>query len=344
VPPVAGAIAYTLAVPADSLSGAPGGGLLKFSTEIGSIAISGNMLEGISEAEGKEVDISIGRGDKSGLTDELKVTIGNRPLVQLTLRMNGVNTGWVNPSAPVTVSIPYTPTTEELADSEHIVVWYIDGEGNIIPIHNGRYNPETGTVTFMVTHFSYYAVAYIHKTFGDLGSVPWAKKSIEVMASKGIITGTGGNAYSPVLDITRADFLLLLVRTLELWAEVEDNFYDVKPDAYYYEAVGIARKLGITTGVGNNRFSPKESISRQDMMVLTARALKNFKGLKATAGIAILDRFADRRDIAGYAAENLALLISEGLITGSEGKVNPRGWTTRAETAVFLYRIYNKYP
>jgi hypothetical protein len=38
-----------------------------------------------------------------------------------------VRTEWNNPSAPVTVSIPYTPTAAELESPESIVVWYIGG-------------------------------------------------------------------------------------------------------------------------------------------------------------------------------------------------------------------------
>jgi len=64
---------------------------------------------------------------------------------------------------------------------------------------------------------------------------------------------------------------------LGLTVSFEGNFEDVKPGAYYYEAIGVAKKLGIATGSGNNQFKPQESISRQDMMVLTARALEKFK-------------------------------------------------------------------
>ncbi|MGI6425202.1 MAG: hypothetical protein ACOX2A_09060 [Tepidanaerobacteraceae bacterium] len=46
------------------------------------------------------------------------------------------------------VSIPYTPTEEELANPESIVVWYIDGAGNVVTILNGRYDSETGMVTY----------------------------------------------------------------------------------------------------------------------------------------------------------------------------------------------------
>jgi len=45
--------------------------------------------------------------------------------------------------------------------------------------------------------------------------------------------------------------------------------------------------------------------------------------------------------IADYAIDSIASLVKEGLIVGSAGKLNPLDNTTRAEAAVFLYRIYN---
>ena len=37
---------------------------------------------------------------------------------------------------------------------------------------------------------------------------------------------------------------------MKLTAEVESNFKDVAPSDYFYNEVGIAKKLGITQGVG----------------------------------------------------------------------------------------------
>ncbi|MCG9967459.1 S-layer homology domain-containing protein [Pelotomaculum terephthalicicum JT] len=340
---IPGVNSYTVGIPAASLSDAQGEGALTFSTGAGSITIPSDMLAGMPETEGKKAGITIGQGDKSGLPEEVKTAIGDRPIVRLTLTLDGTQTEWNNPDAPVTVSIPYTPTVAELADPEHIVIWYIDGSGNVISVPNGRYDPDTGTVTFTTTHFSHYAVAYVHKTFSDLGGVEWARKPIEVMASKGIISGTSKNTFSPAANITRADYLVLLVKTLGLTAKFDSNFDDVEPGTYYYEAVGIAKKLGIAAGSGNNRFNPKENISRQDMMVLTARALEKYKGLKAAGDTAVLDKFSDKGDIAEYAIGSAATLVKEGLIAGSGDKLNPQAPTTRAEAAVFLYRIYNKY-
>jgi len=342
MPVVPEADTYTLSIPAATLAG--GERTLTFAAEVGNITIPENMLDNITGGGEDKVGISISEGDKSNLPDDVAKEIGDRPVIQLTMTINGKQIEWNNANAPVTVEIPYTPTTEELLDPEHIVVWYIDGSGNVISIPNGRYNPETGTVTFTTTHFSYYAVSYVHKTFSDLSVAEWARKPIEVLASKGIIKGIGENTYVPNANITRADYLLLLVRTLELKADFNSNFDDVQPGAYYYEAVGIAKALGITNGVGNNKFNPYENISRQDMMVLTARALEVFKGLKAENDTSILNQFSDNGEISEYAKESLATLVKEELIVGNQNRLFPKDKTTRAEAAMFIYRIYNKFP
>jgi phage tail protein X len=343
LPNIPGVDVYTLEVPAESLSSAQKAGELIFTTHVGSIIIPADMLKGVVGTDGKIAGITIGVGDKSGLSAKSAAVIGDRPLIELTLTLNGTKITWNNPTAPVRISIPYAPTAEELNNPEHIVIWYIDGAGNVISIPSGRYDEESGTVTFFTTHFSSYSVAYVHKTFEDLDSVKWAKHPIEVMASKGIISGTLAETYAPKDRITRADYLVLLVRIMGLTSEFDNNFADVDSNAYYYEALGIAKELGLATGTSNNEFHPKENISRQDMIVLTARALEKFKGLEPAHDSAALDVYSDRKDIAAYAESSLTVLVEVGLISGSGDKLNPRGLTTRAEAAVFLYRIYNQY-
>ncbi len=335
----------SLEIPSSFVSDPNSGKTLTLGNDFASVTIPADMLDDIPGIAGKRVEIIIGQGDKSKLPDSAKAAIGDRPLIRLSLTLDGKQTDWSNPAAPVTVSIPYTPTAEELANPESIVVWYIDGSGNVVTIPNGRYDAATGTVSFFTTHFSDYAVTYVHKTFNDLGSAEWARKAIETMAAKGITSGTGdGTTFSPGLNITRADFMVLLIKTLGLTAEFTENFDDVKPGVYYYNAIGIAKKLGIAAGCGNNLFKPTESISRQDMMVLAARALEKYQGLEAAETNAVLERFTDRKEVAGYAALSLATLIEAGITEGSGGRLTPRAYTTWAEVAAFLYKIYNKYP
>jgi len=344
LPSISDVDTYSVGIPVPSLSTPDRQGILTVNTGTGVLTVPSNMLTGVSGASGNKAEITIGQGDKASLPVDVKAAVGNRPLVQLTLSVDGERTDWNNPYAPVTVSIPYTPTAAELANPESIVIWYIDGSGNAVSVPNGHYDPATGTVTFFTTHFSHYAVAYVPKTFSDLAGVEWARKAIEVMASKGIISGTGKDVFSPSANITRADYMVLLVNTLGLTADFTDNFDDVKPGVYYYDAVGIAKKLGIAAGSGTNRFNPTESISRQDMVVLAACALEKYKGLKAADNNTVLEKFSDKGDIAEYAANSLAAMVNAGLVEGCENKLNPRSSVTRAEVTVFLYNIYNKYP
>jgi|GEM_PF-1448770 len=340
MPPIPGAKNYTVEFPKALLSDLREERNLTFSTGAGSVTLPGGMLAGIN---GGKAGITIGQYDKSGLPEGVRAAIGDRPVVQLTLTVDGRQTEWSNPDAPVTVSIPYTPTAAELADPEHITIWYIDGSGNVVSIPSGRYDPVTGKVTFSTTHFSNYAVVYVTKLFADLESAAWAKKPIEVLASKGILKDRPEGGYAPHTAITRADFVYALIRTLGADARLDGNFDDISKAAYYYKEIGIAKKLGITSGIGNNKFNPEASITRQDMMVMTGNALRILKKLEVRDLASGLEKFSDRALIAEYAVNSLAAVVDEGLIVGSGDKLDPLGITTRAEAAVFLYRIYNRY-
>lgn len=165
---------------------------------------------------------------------------------------------------------------------------------------------------------------------------------IGILASKGILKGTSEKEYAPQSNITRADFLYSLIRTLGIDAKGDGSFDDIRRDAYYFNELVTAKKLGITKGMGNNKFSPDESITRQDMMVLAERTLEMLSKLEQKGKASDLEKFADKSHIAVYATNSIASLVKEGLIVGSGDRINPLGNTTRAEAAVFLYRIYNR--
>lgn len=57
----------------------------------------------------------------------------------------------------VTVTLPYSLGDDE--SPEGVIIWYVKEDGTIENV-NAIYNEETETVTFSVSHFSYYAIAY----------------------------------------------------------------------------------------------------------------------------------------------------------------------------------------
>ncbi|HEX2925565.1 MAG TPA: family 16 glycoside hydrolase [Ruminiclostridium sp.] len=178
------------------------------------------------------------------------------------------------------------------------------------------------------------------KTFTDMKNYQWANEAVTKLAAEGIISGTSATTFTPAKNITRADFIVMLVKALNLKANVTENFTDVSSKAYYYKAVGIAKALGITNGRGDNRFDPISEISREDMMVLVVKALKA-TGIDLEAGTnSDLSAFKDANRVAGYASEAAATLIKEGIIKGSGNQINPKAQLTRAEAAVVIYKIF----
>ena len=181
----------------------------------------------------------------------------------------------------------------------------------------------------------------VSERFTDLGTVPWAKEAILELAKVGVIKGTSETEYSPDASISRGDYITLLVRMLKLDGELGEGFADVPETSYYYEPITVAKTLGVITGIGDNRFDPEGSISRQDMMTMTYRALSKL-GM-ADYEKSDLSGFNDTAEVADYALESVSYMVGGGLIAGDEnGNLNPNDNTTRAETAVFLYRLYLK--
>ncbi len=342
MPSIPGVSSYSLGVPVAYLM-TPGGGSLTFDTDTGSITLPADMLAGISGAEGKKAEITIGQGDKSGLPDNVKAAIGDRPLISLSLFIDGKQTDWNNPNAPVTVSIPYTPTAEELKNPESIVIWYIDGSGNAVSVPNGRYDPVTGTVTFFTTHFSDYAVAFNRVSFNDVASGAWYNTAVSFIAAREITSGTGNGNYSPDEKLTRGEFIVLMMRAYGIAPDVNptDNFSDAG-NTYYTGYLAAAKRLGITAGVGNNMYAPGKEITRQEMFTLLYNALKVIGQLPQGDSGKTLSDFTDAGQVSPWAQEAMTLFVKTGTVGGSNNKLNPTGTTTRAEMAQVLYNLLGK--
>jgi len=172
--------------------------------------------------------------------------------------------------------------------------------------------------------------------FVDLGSHTWAEDAINELAEDGIIKGTTAITYSPQNNITRADFASLLVRAFKLESNNTENFADVTAADYFASELAIARNTGIINGIGDNKFAPRNTITRQDMMVIVYRALQK---LNVGFGETIEPQYEDFTTVAPYAQDAVSALIGAGIVNGKSGRIAPTDYTTRAEVAVLIKRI-----
>jgi len=250
---------------------------------------------------------------------------------------------WENPDAPVTISIPYQPTDLELKNPDAIIVWYIDGQGNANCITNGQYDADKGVVTFQTTHFSNYSVGYSKVSMFDVNSDAWYNNAMNFVVARKIMPSTGYMRYSPTAKITRAEFLMMIMKAYNIAPDLNpvDNFDDAD-QTEYSGYLAAAKRLKLSNGVGDNKFAPNAVITRQE----TFTFLYNILTLTNKLGDGEIEKkvsdFNDGNVVADWAREPMQKLISAGIIQGSDNYIIPYSNTTRAEFAQIIYNLLKK--
>lgn len=172
----------------------------------------------------------------------------------------------------------------------------------------------------------------------------WAAAYADYLYDQGISNGSPsdqGLLFRPGENITRGDFVTMLCRflglELEQYADVALPFVDqdsIQPWAV--NAVKAAYDLGIFTGSGEADglyAHADQSITRAQAMTLLGRIQP--KGYTPSQEV-----FADQEEIPTWAAEHVASLVGQGVVSGYEGFVRPQDPITRAEVAKLLTTLW----
>lgn len=113
------------------------------------------------------------------------------------------------------------------------------------------------------------------------------------------------------------------------------HFPDVPVDSWYGVAVDWACEAKIINGSDKGTFGDG-AVSRQELAVILSR-YDTYKGQKPAEGS--LNLYSDAGQVASWAKEGVAHAIGMGWLEGSDGKLSPKGTTTRAQLAVILQRM-----
>jgi hypothetical protein len=178
-------------------------------------------------------------------------------------------------------------------------------------------------------------------SFKDLSNYPWAVEYINTLAKEGVVNGYSDNTFKPGDNVKRADFIIMLLRAMgvDTTAAPQSNFTDVSKDKYYYNAVGLAKEMGIASGNLDGTFNPESNITRQDMMILAKKAVEMKTNTTLSGDSAVLDKFADKDNISAYAVDSLAAMVQAGIVNGTGNNIQPKDNTTRAQAAVIICKV-----
>ena len=166
--------------------------------------------------------------------------------------------------------------------------------------------------------------------FTDMSGFSWAEEAVNSLFDAGIVSGRGDKKFAPADFVTRAEFVKLLCGVIDI-PEAFSEFSDVSDTDWFAPYVRRAAAAGIIFG-SDGKFNPNNNITRQDMAVIIARALK----LEANGDI----QFVDSADISDYAHNGVAALAENKIMQGADGCFAPKRNATRAEAAMVIYTIY----
>jgi len=178
--------------------------------------------------------------------------------------------------------------------------------------------------------------------FNDIDSVPWAHESINTLAARGIIAGMGNGQFKPDDNVTRAQFVKMLVLAFELVDnDATADFTDVQQGEWYYPYIASAQKHEIVNGFEDGSFGVDAAITRQDMAVMAFRAAQKYEKISGKLNIELQElNFVDKDQISGYAQASVGIMQQLNIINGVGGdRFAPMEHTTRAAAAKVIYGL-----
>ncbi|SFT14168.1 S-layer homology domain-containing protein [Paenibacillus sp. BC26] len=312
---------------------------LQVKSQFATFVMAADAIGTLSGAQ--KIELSAKQVNVSTLPADIAAAVEGKPVYDFSLRVDGQAVHTFNGRDAMQISLPYKPGAGENPDA--IIIYYVTEDGKLEVVKNGIYDAATGQVTFHAAHFSTYAIAVAHPAFQDLANVKWAQSSIYGLSARGIVEGDGHGAFDPKRDVTRAEFVKMLIQALDLQdAQAKAEFSDVSDSAWYYLEAASAVKLGILTGYEDGSFAAARPITREEMLVMAARALKA-AGIETVATRKPLT-FTDAAQIAAYAAADVRKLNEAGFVDGDDlGRLAPKARTSRAEAAVIVYRLLKSH-
>jgi len=170
----------------------------------------------------------------------------------------------------------------------------------------------------------------------------WAKEAITHLASEDIIAGIGEGKFAPDEQVTKEQFAKMLALSLSI--EPEENptqtYVDVPAESWslpYIEATKAYFPKEPFLPV--NQFVPEKAFTRQEV----AATIVNGMGLSASNNLFDKDiletGFIDCDHVQSDIKTQVAIAVERGILRGNEKLLRPNDPVTRAEAAVFIYRM-----
>jgi len=120
--------------------------------------------------------------------------------------------------------------------------------------------------------FTFSVFAFPHEKAMQFEKKGFNNKAADFMKENGVIKGDGRGNYYWNDYVKRGDMTVMIVRAFKLSTMLGDNFGDVDPEDYYYDAILTVKSHGIAKGDGKN-FNPKKYVTIWEAKALVERSV-----------------------------------------------------------------------
>ncbi|WP_322172745.1 S-layer homology domain-containing protein [Acutalibacter caecimuris] len=159
----------------------------------------------------------------------------------------------------------------------------------------------------------------------------WATPYVEKLQGWGVMQGYGNGNMGENDTLTRAQMAAMLNRAYGYNRTGPIPFTDVPRNAWYYDDIAVAYTEGIMAGTSPTTASPNAPVTREQALVLLARAMR----LDPTPGE--VTEFTDGHNFSSYSAPYVRSAVLSGIISGmTDGSFQPGGRITRGQVARML--------
>ena len=234
------------------------------------------------------------------------------------------------PKLSVPITVAYAAPALRGRSPQRLSLYAQAGGGSAWTFAPTAVNPGQGTVSARAAVGESLVVLGNLRVFPDVPAGYWAAGPIDDLLAADVIEGFPDGTFRPDTSLTRAAFTKMLVLTLGLpVGSGQTPFSDVSANAWYAPYVAAAAGAGIVRGTSATTFGPGQAMTREQLAVVVARAMK----LARTATL----HFTDSTRIAAWALRGVEQAVAGGYLDGfPNGSFQPESPATRAQAAKVL--------
>lgn len=202
-----------------------------------------------------------------------------------------------------------------------------------------------GTPAEKLVQYQRYPYANIYDVlalpYQDVQQGDWYYSAVSFAYYNGLMNGVADMLFDPNGTMTRAMLVTVLWRLDGGSADGTSPYTDVPEGTWYTDGVIWATENGIVNGVGNGKFDPNGTVTREQIATILYRYAA-YRGVDVSDR-ASLDLFTDAGAVSDYARAPMQWAVQTKLISGrldhKQLYLAPQSGGTRAEVATILMRF-----